>query len=107
MIKDRGNIKWTSMMLAEHRGLLQQLEESARDVNPPVKSAEELAELAEQAAWALEQRRIVTISYWQNKRKQTTSGLIKQIDRRTQALMIVTECGGVSWIAAKTIFSFE
>lgn len=106
-IKDRGNMKWTSMMLPEHREQLRALEKRAFDLDPPSKSEEELAELAERAAWALRTKKETTIDYWENHRKKTIVGRVERLDPQTESLLIATEQGEKSWIQARHIFSIE
>ena len=45
MIKDRGNIKWTSLMLTEHREKLRELYERDKDIEKPVLDEQQLEKL--------------------------------------------------------------
>ena len=107
MIKDRGNIKWTAMMLPEHRGMLHELGRKQLDVDPPSKSGDELAELAEKIAWALQDEHIVTIVFWLGNRKRSFTGKIMRIDPREKAVMVEGLEGEKSWILAQHIFDLQ
>lgn len=105
--KDRGNIKWTAMMLPEHREKLHELGVRELDVDPPLKSGEDLAVLAEKIAWAYQDENMVTITYWKNKRKSCLTGKVKRIDSRRKAVMLEGMEGQINWIPAQHIFELD
>jgi hypothetical protein len=91
--RDRGNIKWTSMMLTEHREALKEWGHSQHDVAPPNKTEDELAELAEQIGRAMALHCEVRMTYYQDKRNHVAAGTIKRFDPAIQALYIESASG--------------
>jgi len=106
-MKDRGNIKWTAMMLPEHREKLHELGLRELDVEPPAKNGEELALLAEKIAWAFQDDNIVTVTFWKNKRKSFLTGKVKRIDSKRKAVMVEGMEGEKNWIPAQHIFELD
>lgn len=106
-IKDRGNIKWTAMMLPEHRKMLHELGVREREVEPPSKSEDDLAILAGKIAWAFQGEEIVTITFWENKRRNIFVGKVKRIDANLKAILMEGCQGERSWIPAQYIFDCD
>ncbi|RKD21129.1 hypothetical protein BEP19_15770 [Ammoniphilus oxalaticus] len=110
MIKDRGNIKWTAMMLPEHRAALHELEVSQDDVDPPSKSEDELGALAEKLAQSMQDEVVVSIKYWQNKRNHQVVGIVKRIDSINKAILVDASIGDAwdrKWIPATHLVDIE
>lgn len=102
-IKDRGNIKWTAMMLPEHRDALYKMARSQEDVPPPSKSEEELGELAEKLARSMQYEEVVTIKYWKAKRHHELVGIVKIIDPYKKVILVdysIREERDQRWILA-------
>ncbi|WP_411347017.1 YolD-like family protein [Paenibacillus sp. WLX2291] len=64
--QDRGNKKWTSMFLSEHRDRLHEWALSQKDVERPILSADQLEELNYVIERYLLDHSSVIISYYKN-----------------------------------------
>ncbi|WP_342558878.1 YolD-like family protein [Metasolibacillus sp. FSL K6-0083] len=85
MIRDRGNIKWTSMMLPKHLALIKQLKQEEKQ--QPKEFAEwELEELQQtiEKAYALQVN--VELLLWNNEQFEQPIGTIKSINIKTLIL---------------------
>lgn len=66
VIKDRGNIKWSSLMLTEHRKKLEELLERDNNICKPVLDEQQLHEMDKNLKLALSQNKKVKILYYKN-----------------------------------------
>ncbi|MED1487873.1 MULTISPECIES: YolD-like family protein [Bacillus] len=103
MIKDRGNIKWTSMMLPEHVEMLRQWVKE--DQAEPQKELDEqqLEFLNEALLEAMEFHHTVTITYYSHRRYQQITGIIHSCNEQEQTLHLADHTGKVHSIPLNTI----
>lgn len=104
LLKDRGNIKWTAMMLPEHREMLYAMDIERYDVDPPSYDEYELAALAEKLARAMHNGNVISVRYWKNKREYELAGIVKRIDPIKRAVLITHDDDDRTWIPAVHIF---
>lgn len=78
-IKDRGNIKWTSLMLVEHRKKLENLKNSENNKKKPQLSEDELKRLNYIFQKAISENLIVEIKYYYQKKFHHCEGKIIKI----------------------------
>lgn len=78
-IKDRGNIKWTSLMLVEHRKKLENLKNSENNKKKPQLSEDELKRLNYIFQKAISENLIVEIKYYYQKNFHHCKGKIIKI----------------------------
>jgi hypothetical protein len=90
-IKDRGNKKWTAMMLIEHRKKLKELKEHEDDRKKPILDDQEKAVINSRLQQALERNLKVKIKYYRDKRFKTISGRIKRVDVNRREVVINDE----------------
>jgi len=90
-IKDRGNKKWTAMMLIEHRKKLKELKEHEDDRKKPILDDQEKAVINSRLQQALERNLKVKIKYYRDKRFKTISGRIKRVDVNRKEVVISDE----------------
>lgn len=90
-IKDRGNKKWTAMMLIEHRKKLKELKEHEDDREKPILDDQEKAVINSRLYQALENNLKVKIKYYRDKRFKTISGRIKRVDFNRREVIISDE----------------
>jgi|SRR5690554_393989 len=76
MIKDRGNIKWTSLMLTEHREKLEELYEHEKDIKKPLLDEQQLERLEHLTKEADREQLSVKLVYYQNHQVQEIEGRI-------------------------------
>lgn len=80
-IRDRGNIKWTSLMLPEHvRELRKYIHEEYYDIPEPIIDIQQLEEMNELVLEAMEYHFPLTFVIYQNRRLETLDGYIHHVD---------------------------
>lgn len=87
-LKDRGNKKWTAMMLIEHRKRLKDLKESEKDRKKPILDDQEKAAINSKLQQALQNDLEVKIKYYDNKRFQTIAGIIEKVNTNQKCIVI-------------------
>ncbi len=80
MIRDRGNIKWTAMMLPEHVKLLREWQEQDQYVKKPELDEWALQELSEQLQLAYNQKSEVELKVWEEKQVYKVTGVIAKLN---------------------------
>ncbi|WP_433594986.1 YolD-like family protein [Lysinibacillus xylanilyticus] len=89
MIRDRGTIKWTAMMLPEHIQKIKQWKREAFAEAPRTLSEWELEDLQQTINQAFKQHKTVTISTWQEAKYVQWTGIITALDE-SQKLVLET-----------------
>lgn len=90
MIKDRGTIKWTAMMLPEHVQKIKQWKMEAYAEAPRTLSEWELEDLQQTINQAFKQHKTVTITTWQEAKYVQWIGTITALDFELQQLVLET-----------------
>lgn len=89
MIKDRGNIKWASMMMPEHLDVLREYKQDTtiqhRDLNEW-----ELEEIQQTIDQAYSQQLDIKLEAWQDNKIIQWTGTIKSINFNTNELILDT-----------------
>jgi len=106
-VKDRGNIKWTAMMLMEHKVMLREWGESQDDVEPPNHDEDDLSLIAETLYRAMIEKEAVQLIYWKDKRHHEVTGTVKRIDALRKAVLIEVDEWDRRWIEAVRIVRVE
>ena len=87
-IKDRGNIKWTSLMLVEHRRKLEELKENESNKKRP-ELDEQIYEIFNyKIKEAIKQKIRVRITYYQDKDYKTVKSYLKKHDSYQKKLIL-------------------
>ncbi|MDN7241966.1 YolD-like family protein [Planococcus sp. N028] len=86
-IKDRGQVKWTAMMLTEHVQLLKDLKEEDRYNTKPILDAFDLEAIYEEIRSAYMRKCEVELRLWLNQ-VCTLTGLITAIDLNKKTLCL-------------------
>ena len=92
-LKDRGNKKWTAMMLIEHRKRLKELKEREKDREKPILDDQEKEEINYKLQKAVQNNLPVEIKYYDDKRFKTASGVIKKVNSNQKEVIISEEVG--------------
>ena len=106
MIQDRGNKKWTAMMLTEHVRDLRDWYESDNDVLEPHYDDVSLNALADDVNIAYQAKSNVRINYWKNKRSEWYQGQIIELLPNDQAIKFQIE-DSISKLNLKYIIKFD
>lgn len=91
MNKDRGTIKWTSLMLPEHIQRLRAWEQELHDTLPKEKAEWELEALHQTIQQAHKLKMLITFTLYKQGTWQTTTGIITAIDLNKQHLLLETD----------------
>ncbi len=102
-IRDRGNIKWTSMMLPEHVKLLRDwAKEDAFETQAEL-DEQQLAQMNEVICEAMAYGKKLSITYFDRTRHYTIRGTIHYIDEIQQKLRIVKVDGRIQHVSIGSI----
>ncbi|RUL48806.1 YolD-like family protein [Lysinibacillus antri] len=91
MNKDRGTIKWTSLMLPEHIQRLRAWENKLHHMPPKEKADWELEELHKTIQQAYQLKMPITFTLYKQDTWQTITGIITAIDLNKQHLLLETD----------------
>lgn len=89
MIRDRGKIKWTSMMLPEHVKMLRDWVKEDRYEQKKEMDEQQLELMNETISEAIEFNQFVTITYYQHHKYEMVIGRIHYWDELTQKLHVI------------------
>ncbi|HLQ72379.1 MAG TPA: YolD-like family protein [Bacillota bacterium] len=93
MLRDRGTIKWTSLMLPEHVALLKEMWEEDNKVPKPDIDEQEMEIMNEKIRMAYHHNEDVRLSVHENGKITTVVGLIKRIDVQTNTIYLLKDRG--------------
>ena len=79
-IKDRGTIKWTSIMLPEHVKMLDKIFNEPEKKNKPVLDEQEIQEINMKIHQGIHQNKTISITYYKNHDYKTVSGKLQKVD---------------------------
>lgn len=91
MIKDRGTIKWTAMMLPEHVKMLRDWEKEEDFLLPKEKTEWELEELQQTIQQATRTKKSLHLTLWSNQSWHHETGIITATDTAKRELLLETE----------------
>ncbi|WP_026675015.1 YolD-like family protein [Alkalihalobacterium bogoriense] len=91
MNKDRGNIKWSAMMLPEHVHLLRQLQEEQEHEVKPELDEQSFGEMNILISEALQNNSMLEICYFNECGSQTIFGTIVRINMEERMLTLLDE----------------
>ncbi|MBB6452278.1 hypothetical protein HNQ94_000723 [Salirhabdus euzebyi] len=91
MLKDRGNIKWTSLMLPEHVVELKKMWEQANERPIPLLDEQELEEMNVKLQEAYSKKIPVQLTVHKKGTQETVNGIITKIDSFQQTLLLETD----------------
>ncbi|HEY4554542.1 MAG TPA: YolD-like family protein [Bacillaceae bacterium] len=99
MIRDRGRIKWTSMMLPEHVKMLREWAEEDTRTEREEPDEQKLEQLNETAEEAMERGKEVSITHFSSGHYEEAKGRIHYFDALRQEFRIVDRDGAVRRIS--------
>ena len=94
-IKDRGNIKWTSLMLVEHRKALEKLKNNEELKEKHELTEQELKRLNRIVKEALKLNELVDIVYYKQGKFKEIKGLIKKYLPLKRQILLLDNCNKV------------
>ncbi|GKV54218.1 hypothetical protein NCCP2222_01650 [Sporosarcina sp. NCCP-2222] len=105
-IRDRGNIKWTAMMLPEHIAQLRDWQAEDGRKERPELNEWDLAALQEELELAFKRKCQARIHTWKDGRIIPHRGIVEQIDIHNQAIILADPFGDVN-ISIEEIISVQ
>ncbi|MCZ0067612.1 YolD-like family protein [Bacillus sonorensis] len=90
MLRDRGSIKWVSMMLPEHVELLREYHEDLDKVKKPVLDEQKYEEFNDMICEAMEENRPLQFAYYQKGEVSMLAGRVHYVDALKRELRIVS-----------------
>jgi len=87
-VYDRGNIKWTSLMLPEHNQILEELWNENEKKEKPIVDEQELEEMNMKIQLAIHQDLPVKITYFSEHEYKVIEGKLKQINTMENYLQL-------------------
>lgn len=88
MIRDRGNIKWTAMMLPEHVKAVRDWLETDGHIERPNLDDWELESIQMEIELAYKRQRAVSVTTWRKGKEFVYSGKIAELDQRLHFISI-------------------
>ncbi|WP_078379942.1 YolD-like family protein [Sutcliffiella halmapala] len=107
MIRDRGTIKWTSMMLPEHVKMLRDLVREDTYETKPELDEQQLDEMNELFCEAMETGKEVTITYYEKKRYHLFVGMVHHLDAYQRRLHVVDKFGETCYLSVDNILDIS
>ncbi|WAA13832.1 YolD-like family protein [Fervidibacillus halotolerans] len=107
MIRDRGRIKWTAMMLPEHVKLLREWtkeDEWEKRSEPDGQMLEQMDQIVQRARMTGE---VVTVRYYEDHRYERITGRIDSFDIVSKCLRMKDECNRIYCIPIAAIDRIE
>jgi hypothetical protein len=102
-IRDRGNKKWTAMMLTEHGEALERFAEKTKEVEMPEVDEQKLEEMNRVLSHSLVQKRPIQVTYFQNGRFQRIRGRVVGYHPLHRELLLMDEAGNEMTLLLKNI----
>lgn len=88
MIRDRGNIKWTAMMLSEHIKELRVWKEEDNQIEHPLFDEWELESIQMEVELAFKRQSEAIVTVWRKGKEVAYIGKISELDHRLNLLSI-------------------
>lgn len=87
-VKERGNKKWSSIIIPEHKQMLYEMQNELYDMPKPVLTEEKMEEIQYIVAEAMATQVPVEINYYHNKRHLQTTGYVRRHDHLSNTLIV-------------------
>jgi len=107
MIRDRGSIKWTAMMLPEHVKLLREWAEEDSYQQKPELDEQQMEEMNQLLCHALEVNQELVITYYHQKRHQLLIGTIHHYSEHNQKLHIMDKFGEPHYLTINQVIDLR
>lgn len=90
MLRDRGTIKWTALMLPEHIKMLREWKDEEKKPVRRQPDEQEYEEWNYRIAEAMEYHKSLTITHWREGKPLTNAGFIHHMNPATGVIRMVT-----------------
>lgn len=106
-MRDRGSIKWTALMLPEHKKMLADLYEEQKHVTKPKLDEQKLEELNNMVRVALGHTLNVKVTFYRHRGFHSVSGQIAKINELAKMIWLMDESGEEHRISFEDILNIE
>jgi len=93
-IKDRGNKKWTSLMLVEHKNRLRRLKESENNRQKPELDQQRKEEIEFKLKEAQKRDKLLEITFFEDRSFKKLQGRLQKIEQQKQIIELKIEASG-------------
>lgn len=107
MIRDRGNIKWVSLMLPEHVEQLKQVMNNSNKIAKPIIDEQTYVQFNELLDKALAKKEPLLITYYENGQIKKSLYKIIEADQINKMLIVISEHETVHEFSLENIVSLE
>lgn len=102
-LRDRGNIKWTAMMLPEHVERIKQLAIELNKVPKPLIDEQQYREMEQTISFAFANNKPLSLTYWEDGFYKTIIGKLKNVNRSNKQLHIIDDTDNSFTISFHTL----
>lgn len=106
-IRDRGNIKWTAMMLTEHKDALEKWAKETREIVKPQLDEQKLEEMNYLLCQSLVESVPISITYYHNKKIILLEGIIHDYHPLNKEVFLKNEQGDILTLILLNIIDIE
>jgi hypothetical protein len=107
MIRDRGTIKWTAMMLPEHVKMLREHQSDQDYGRKPELDEQKHEELNETICAAMEENKILEFTYYERGKTAQLYGHVHYVDEIKRELRVVDKAGKMHLLKVADIMDIE
>ncbi|HEX7063724.1 MAG TPA: YolD-like family protein [Bacillales bacterium] len=105
--QDRGSIKWSSLMLPEHRERLSDWYKEQDNIAKPQLDEQKKEEMNRLLAEAVAENQKVRVTCHKNHHLHQVTGFIKKPDPVKRAFQMIDDSGETSWISLDDVIEAE
>jgi hypothetical protein len=106
-IRDRGNIKWTAMMLTEHKDALEKWAKQTREITKPLLDEQKLEEMNFLLCQSLVEKTPLLINYFHNKKFISIKGIIHDYHPLNREVFLKNEKGDITTLILSNIIDIN
>jgi len=107
LLRDRGNIKWVSMMLPEHVKLLRDWEKEDEFQKMPELDEQQFEEMNKVICESMALGSPISMLFFDNKQYKTIIGNIHYVDEQNQKIRVVSREGKAFQISFNSIINVD
>lgn len=107
MFRDRGNIKWVSLMLPEHVRLLKEYKQDLQAVEKPILDEQKYEEFNTIISQAIEENIQLEFTYYQKGQLKQIIGQISYVNQLNKELHIISDSFSSYQISLKDIVEIK
>src|SRR5690625_4845409 len=107
MFRDRGNIKWVSLMLPEHVRLLKEYKQDLQAIEKPIVDEQKYEEFNMIISQAIEENIYLEFTYYQKGQLKQIVGQVHHVNQLNKELHIISHSSNSYQISLKNIVEIK